>query len=433
MDLNKQPPRRPSNRSMAGIAGLARMTDKARGYNAELLGDYVYGKDSKLDMSVLAFINMGPDDFADAADEFNDAALAALALDKSAKDTGQIEDFNRGKLQAEPADQHHRDMLAERVALYAPERKDVNTIFQSIELDDWGVFRHRDLSQAAPRSPFLRSVFGVIGLARGGDKARAAVGAALGEYNYGQDSKLDQFVLGFLGIDFEAFKQAAYANPNDTELGEWVAAKTAKSRTEISAFNAQMSSLGLHGEVKQFVEEWRAELCPERGDLRTIFDLMDYDDQETFDVVDLTRQPPRSPFDRGVGGVTGLARMIDKARATNTGTVGAYWYGEESGIDRRILEFLGIGEKDFAAALQETKTDAAIVTWLGQRLAGKSEEQVDAFNADLESLAPSNKRQEDFLNSAMKKLDPGRDDIAGFLAMTALDDAVSFARFKAGV
>ena len=433
MDLTKQPPRRPSNSGMAGIVALARMTDKARGHDAELIGDYVYGEESGLDKSVLEFIHMDADEFAGAAVELHDGALAALALEKSGKSTAEIEAFNRALLDREPEDQRHRDLLVERVARYAPGDTSIKTVFKSMELDDWGVFRDRDLSQAPPRSPFLRSVHGVVGLARTSDKARAAVCGALGGYNYGADSKHDQWALGFLGIDFDAYKDAAYANPNDTELGEWVAQNTQRSRSEIAAYNAKMTSLGLEGEAKGFVDEWREELCPGRGDLRTIFDLLDFDDQANFSLVDLSRQSPRSPFDQGVGGITGLARMIDKGRASNGGTLGDYWYGEESGIDRRVLAFLGCSDTEFAQGLKENGDDAAVVAWLGARLADKSEEAIEAFNHDLEGLAPSNERQAAFLHASVAKLDPGRADIAGFLALTTLDDSVSFARFKAGV
>ena len=40
MDLTRQPPRRPSNDRVAGIIGLARMIDKARGHNAETIGEF---------------------------------------------------------------------------------------------------------------------------------------------------------------------------------------------------------------------------------------------------------------------------------------------------------------------------------------------------------------------------------------------------------
>ena len=46
MNLTKQPPRRPTNRSMAGVVGVARMVDKARAHNKDTLGQYLYGNDS---------------------------------------------------------------------------------------------------------------------------------------------------------------------------------------------------------------------------------------------------------------------------------------------------------------------------------------------------------------------------------------------------
>jgi len=53
--------------------------------------------------------------------------------------------------------------------------------------------------------------------------------------------------------------------------------------------------------------------------------LLDYDDEQSFGLVDLTRHAPRNPYDDSAGGLAGLARMIDKARAANSGTLGKYW------------------------------------------------------------------------------------------------------------
>ena len=52
MDLTHQPPRRPTNLSIAGIIGVARLTDKARAHNNETLGEYLYGETSGLDRRV---------------------------------------------------------------------------------------------------------------------------------------------------------------------------------------------------------------------------------------------------------------------------------------------------------------------------------------------------------------------------------------------
>ena len=77
-------------------------------------------------------------------------------------------------------------------------------------------------------------------MARMADKARAARAGLEGEYNY--DCPIDQTVLGFLGISAADFQEAACANPNDVELGEWVLGKTSRTRAEISTFNANSSS-----------------------------------------------------------------------------------------------------------------------------------------------------------------------------------------------
>ena len=333
----------------------------------------------------------------------------------------------------EPSDDRHRQLLVERVAKYAPERDDITTVLASMALDDWGVFWPKDLTQGPPRSGYWRSVAGVAGAARMADKARAYKSGALGEYRYGEDSGLDRRVLGFLGVDAEAFAEAARLNPNDKELTEWVEANSDFNPQDRAAFNLSVTSFGLHTapDRERFLQR-RSEICPERGDIETFVDLIDYDDEHSFGLVDLTRHAPRSPFDASVGGVMGLARMIDKARATNSDTAGGYWYGEESGVDRRVLAFLGLEAEVFIETLKSQDTDQAVVDWLGDRL-DKSQEQLADFNRALCDFGPTNERQWQFLHNAIANLDPGRSEIVTFCALTALDDYVSFARFKARV
>ena len=175
-------------------------------------------------------------------------------------------------------------------------------------------FRDRDLTQRPPRSPYLRSVAEVVTLARMADKARAFKIGKIGDYKYGENSGFDRRAMEFLGIDVDAFTEAAYENPNDGELGEWVRSQTHRAVTEISIFNAERTRFGLPGQGRERLNLLRSRLCPERVEIDRVFDLIDYDDQNSFGIVDLNRRPPRSPFDTGVCGLTGLARMIDKAR-----------------------------------------------------------------------------------------------------------------------
>lgn len=408
------------------------MTDKARAYNNETLGEYLYGEDSGLDVAVLKFINMAANEYAELADEMNDAALSSFALKKAQKSPEEIEAFNKEKLEEEPQDERHRQLLKERVAKYAPERTDIKTVFQSMELDDWGSFRERDLTKSPPRSPYARDVAGIVGVARMGDKERAARTDLLGEYNYGADSGLDTSILEFLDISADDFSEAAYQNPNDIELGEWVLENIDRSSAEISAFNAQRTSAGYFGEYRKLLLRWRSRLCPGRTDLNTFFDLLDYDDERSFGLVDLARHAPRNPYDTSVGGLTALGRMVDKGRAYNGDTLGGYWYGEDSGIDRRLLEFLGLNQDEFAEVLKEHATDEAVVEWLGERLQ-KPQQVVEEFNQNLQKLGPTNEAQQVLLNRVVAEFDPSQTELESFFAIMVLEDVIDFARLKAGI
>jgi hypothetical protein len=432
MDLTRQPPRRPSHAGLAGIVGLARMADKARAHKLELIGEFVYGQNSGLDRQILAFVNMSAVEFADLAGELDDEELGACVLERAARSPAQIEAFNREHLERLPQDDRHRQLLAERVARYAPERTDIQTVFASIELDDWGAFRTVDLTRRPPRTPYLRSVAGVAAAARMADKARATRSGLAGDYKYGNDSGVDQQVLAFLGIAAEDFLQAAWENANDLELGEWVRARAQRTDAQICAFNAALSSRGKHPPLRERFLQRRAEICPECSFVETWFDLLDVDDQQSFGVVDLTRRPPRSPYDRSVGGICGLARMIDKGRAHQAGLLGLYWYGEDSGADRAVLAFLGLGASEFVAALGEHPTDLSVAAWLGSRL-DRSEADKEEFCRATEQAGPESVALQAYLRRQVARLDPGRKDIQSWCALTQLDDQVTFARLRAGV
>lgn len=432
MDLTRQPARRPSNASIAGIVGLARMTDKARAYNAELLGEFKYGEDSGLDREVLALINMSAAEFAQAAGELTDEALGNLVLERAQLPPAEIEAFNKEHLEREPQDELHQRLLRERLARFAPGRSDIKTVFASIELDDWGTFRDLDLTRQPPRTPYLRTVGGVVAAARMADKARATQAGTNGAYNYGEESGIDKQILEFWGVGHQEFMEAAYANPNDAELTEWVCEHTRCVPAEIAAFNAALASRGLYPPVRDRFLERRAEICPDCDGVETWFDLIDVDDQQSFGVVDLNRRPPRSPYDRSIGGLCALARLIDKGRAHHAGLLGSYWYGEDSGIDRRVLDFLGLDAAAFTAALQEHDTDTAFVTWLGGRL-DRSDADKEDYNRTMHTAGPANEQERVFLRREVDKLDPSRKDIQSWFAWMLLDDRITFARLKAGV
>ena len=426
MDLTRQPPRRPTNLGVAGIVGAARMTDKARAHNKEMLGEFVYGRHSGLDRRILEFLGIAADDFAEAADEHGDTALSAWMLEEGNKTEDEIAAFNQSELERLPADKKHKQLLEERLAKYAPDRTDIKTVLQSIELDDWGCFWQVDLTVRPPRSARARDVAGICGVARMADKARAERAGKIGDYKYGDISGQDVRILTFLDVSAGDFQEAAVSNPNDIELGEWVQENCDKSQEDIDTYNNAMVNRGPDDTTRERFEARRQEVDASRTDITTWVALQDLDDELSFGIVDLNRRAPRSPYNTDVYGMVHLARLIDKGRAFNGNTLGEYFYAEDSGMDRMALGFLGVSADDFTGALKEYTTDAEIESWLKDNYA-KSESEIEAFNEKITHLGPENDRYRAMMAKMLRKLDAEDSDISTWFALMDLDDVKTFA------
>ena len=388
MDLTRQPPRRPSNLGIAGIVGVARMTDKARAHNAETLGDYIYGESSGLDQRVLTFLEISADAFAAAVDEHDDSALGHWVLETSGKTAAEIAEFNDAALTQLPDTEAHKQRLKDRLARFAPGRTDITTVLQSMELDDWGSYWQIDLTAGPPRSARARDIAGICGVARMTDKGRAERAGKIGEYKYGDDSGQDVRILTFLGISAADFQEAAVNNPNDLEIGAWVLENCGKSQDEIETFNQTLVNYGPNETTRERFEARCQEVDPTRTDIITWVELQDVDDQLSFGIVDLQRRAPRSPYNTDVYGMVQLTRLIDKGRAFNSDTLGAYFYGEDSGVDRATLAFLGISAAEFTEALKTLPTDAEVEAWLKANHA-QSEADIEAYNERMTQMGPT--------------------------------------------
>ena len=426
MDLTRQPPRRPSNLGVAGIVGAARMTDKARAYNAETLGEYIYGESSGLDQRVLAFLAISADAFAEAASERDDTALGHWVLETSGKTAAEIAEFNDAALSQLPDTEAHKQRLKDRLARFAPNRIDITTVLQSMELDDWGSFWQVDLTARPPRSARAKDIAGVCGVARMADKARAERAGKIGEYLYGDDSGQDGRILTFLGISAADFQEAAVNNPNDLEIGAWVLENCSKSHDEIDTFNETLVNYGPNEASQERFDARIQEIDPSRTDINTWVALQDLDDQLSFGIIDLNRRAPRSPYDTDVYGMVQLARLIDKGRAFNSNTLGAYFYGEDSGIDRATLTFLGVSPTEFAEKLKTLSTDAEVEAWL-KADHPKSDADIETYNERMTQMGPTDERYKALMASMINKIAPERTDINTWFALMLLDDKKTFA------
>ncbi|MAJ74320.1 hypothetical protein CMK13_15065 [Candidatus Poribacteria bacterium] len=441
MDLTKQPPRRPTNFSVAGIVGVARMIDKARAHNEEMIGQYLYGSDSGLDRRILRFLGVSAQDFTRAVNQKDDSEIGHWVINQSKKTPGEIVAFNRSETNRMPKEDWHIELLKNRVKKYAPDRTDIKTVFGSIELDDWGTFWPVNLQVGPPRSPYDRNVAGLFGIARMADKARASRCEKNGDYKYGQYSPFDVYLLELLDIEAEQFQQIAIDNPNNLDLGEWILLNTATDSDRIATWNQQALNFGLQPASeskldKSYLDYFNREnfgfrkniVAPDSQYVQNWLDLMDYDDQNSFGILDLARRAPRSPYNRDAGGLVHLARLIDKGRAFNSKTLGGYWYGQDSAIDRYLLDFLKISIDEFTQQLQELPTDHQIVEWLMKRTP-KNENQIEQYNQELVNLGPQNTRSWSFLHDRIQQLDSiisTRNDVETFFDLMVLSDQKTF-------
>lgn len=89
-------PRGIINQDIAGICGVARMTDKARAAHSGEIGSYKYGANSEQDREILTFLGISEEAFQDAAVKLtNDVKLGSWILDNCEKSSEEISKFNR--------------------------------------------------------------------------------------------------------------------------------------------------------------------------------------------------------------------------------------------------------------------------------------------------------------------------------------------------
>jgi hypothetical protein len=139
-----------------------------------------------------------------------------------------------------------------------------------------------DLTQRAPRSPRVR-LGGYAHLPRLLDKARASVAGKLGEYSY--PCPVDQLFFDFTGVTPEQVVELVKAGHGDGAVLEWVRENAPLKRQdwEVQAWSASLEQRGpgsadMHGWVAGLL----GKTGPQRDDIRTFFELLDFDDYVSF-------------------------------------------------------------------------------------------------------------------------------------------------------
>ena len=86
-------------------------------------------------------------------------------------------------------------------------------------------------------------------------------------------------------------------------------------------------------------------------------------------------------------GYVHLARMIDKCRAVLAGTEGEYIY--PCPMDDRLMEFAGITDDQFTAAVKGNPADDAMGKWFTQAAKAHATTELEAWNRMMLSRGPS--------------------------------------------
>lgn len=75
----------------------------------------------------------------------------------------------------------------------------------------------------------------------------------------------------------------------------------------------------------------------------------------------------RSPYDRTLGGLHHLGRMLDKIRLLQDGLLPEHFrrnYGLSIGLDGQLCGFLGVKFEDVEGKVKAGRTDAEIAEWI---------------------------------------------------------------------
>jgi hypothetical protein len=129
---------------LGGFVHLARLLDKSRAFAAGKHGDYIYP--CPLDNRLLAFVGISPDDFLAAVRSGKtDTEMLAWVRENMSpqREPHEVLAWSTWLENVAPGDPRRHRNFAEEIARMAPDREDIVTTFDRLELDDYTSFGGR--------------------------------------------------------------------------------------------------------------------------------------------------------------------------------------------------------------------------------------------------------------------------------------------------
>ena len=135
-------------------------------------------------------------------------------------------------------------------------------------------------------------------------------------------------------------------------------------------------------------------------------------------VLDLKKEFPRSPKEK-LGGHLHLARMIDKARAKRTGTIGEYIY--PCPLDQSLLDFFGVNSDAFYKAV-EKQDDQGILRWFKENAIPKNQDDIENWNRELLNRTPQTDESMKHFLDIRNRIVPDRTDVTTWVDLLDLEE-----------
>jgi Domain of unknown function (DUF5069) len=138
VDLTQRPPRSPRV-TLGGYVILPRMLDKGRAQLAGKAGDYHFN--CPLDQRFASFAGLRADDILQLLKEGkSDSEILGWIRKHGHRSDYEIAAWTRFQLERGPTDNDSREFLSDTVRKLAPDRDDIQTFFDLLDLDDFVSF-----------------------------------------------------------------------------------------------------------------------------------------------------------------------------------------------------------------------------------------------------------------------------------------------------
>ncbi len=134
--------------------------------------------------------------------------------------------------------------------------------------------------------------------------------------------------------------------------------------------------------------------------------------------MDLNKTFPRSPREK-LHGLVHFLRVIDKARAFKSDTLGEYIF--PCPLDKIILEFVKI-DADEMVRLATTKSEDELSHWVENACGSINPAEIERINNELLSRHPDSEERWKRFFELRDKIDPSRTDVKTWVDLIDLEE-----------